>query len=417
MAVFIKESNTNTNKESTFLKVFPKGQRVLISSIKDYKKKTDNFDKKIIATDSLMGGLFLLDPIRQIKGKGGFYCCPSEAFEKINSYYWIFEKENFLFFMEENEVFPFFLREIKNLRKSYKSLNKDINSLKGEAQELKNSLKELKERRKEENKAIKAENKALKAEFKEIKKKTPKEAQKFLQEPEYKKEIEETSEERILAIKIEKNREKFSSKEASLRVIRRDINSRGYKAFFSRYEIVFGKYENTTIYTVRKRKRILRASVDSITEDIFIKIENFKEFIENIIEEDKNRTDIENIEVSFPLYDSRILSLVCENEVSDSLIENAFSLEEVSARKEKPFIPLAPIDPMQAASIIGGGIGSFSKKLNIKGEIVIMKGAVVKEFSTLERKTLKGTEKRTVETQVPKIGLYYLDRKEAELLG
>ena len=314
---------------------------------------------------------------------------------------------------------PFVIKEILSLQDSFKSLNEEIKKLKEERVLLRNKLRELKNNRAEENKKIKKENRLLKEEFKKVLKETPKEAKKFLQEPAYKQELEKSKEEFELEEKIFKIKLSLETKSNALNSVKREIKINAYHYFYSYFYIVSGKINGEKLFVILPRENANSFSIDKINLPFLIKKkgEEFKKFLENLINEDRGLVDLNKITIPFPLHDTNVLSFVSEYEISNEKIEELFPLDTVSKRKEKEFIPLAPLDPMQSASIIGGGIGAFAKELEIEGEPVILKGSVIKEYKKIKRKTIEGEEIRIIETQAPKIGIYYKDRKEVEMLG
>jgi len=210
---------------------------------------------------------------------------------------------------------------------------------------------------KEQKKKVKEHNKALKAEYEKALEEAPESVKAFIQEPEYLPEPEKPKEPIMPEY----------SKGYSLNMDRQD-RSYGWK-LLSRFE--FFKIEGSDFGYLRKRPEMLKFSARTATEVAKIGEMTKGEFLEEI-----RRLDV----------DTRLP-------------------------------PLAPIKPMHAASMLAGGIGEFSKEIDLGGEQNLIKAAIVKEFST--RKILMGSKEieETVEFYEQKMGVYNLDRRELRVLG
>ena len=79
--------------------------------------------------------------------------------------------------------------------------------------------------------------------------------------------------------------------------------------------------------------------------------------------------------------------------------------------------PLAPIKPMHAASMLAGGIGEYSKELDLDGHKVLIKAAIVKEYKSRNMIVNGKDVTETVEFFEQKMGVYNLDRRELRILG
>lgn len=138
-----------------------------------------------------------------------------------------------------------------------------------------------------------------------------------------------------------------------------------------------------------------------------ISIDEFKEFLS---ENDNDLKNAENVKQSF--YNHDIPELLAT--IDDSLFDLKFKEEELEGYS---LPPLAGIKPMFAASMLAGGIGEYFQEVELDGEAIAIKGAMVK--TTSERKTLLNGKEITevIESNIQKLGVYNTETFNFQLLG
>jgi len=244
---------------------------------------------------------------------------------------------------------------------------------------------------------IKAENEAKMAEFNEALESIPEAAKQFVQPPAL-REIPAKPEEPIYPElpKVVGVQDRFYKPQNSLvwKVLRR----------FEYLEV-----KGTNLGLMRKREQELTFTIENLASLSTGEIsqDDFYAFV------NKNNIDgISSHEMKQSFSDYSALELFAS--IDFSMNELMFSEET-----EESFIlpPLAPIKPMHAASMLAGGIGEYYREVNLNGEKVAIKAAIVKEPTTRVT-VINGREtKEVIEQQTQKLGVYNLDRREFRLLG
>ena len=299
-------------------------------------------------------------------------------------------------------IFPYTLpwsleKFIDNVELQKDSLRKD-ETIRKERERLKELHKKKMEAYKEEKKQVKAHNKELKKEYEKALKEAPDSVKAFIKEPEYLPEPEKPGELILPEFK----------KAYSLHMDRQN-ESYGWK-LLSRFE--FFQIEDSSFGYLRKRPEMLKFSIDNAIEVAKIGKMSKGEFYEEIAKLDVDTPKVADIKQS--LIEADAIALVAQ---FDETMSSLYFSEESEGVKEVKLPPLAPIKPMHAASMLAGGIGEYSKEIDLNGEKHLIKAAIVKTFST--RKILMGTREieETVEFYEQKMGVYNLDRRELRILG
>lgn len=162
----------------------------------------------------------------------------------------------------------------------------------------------------------------------------------------------------------------------------------------------FCKVTGTEWGLLIKREKDLTFTIDNlgILELEEISKDEFLSFIE------KNDVDFkasQGIKQSFFDMDTPELLAAIDTSLSELIYEE-------DENEDIHLVPLAPIKPMHAASMLAGGLGEYYNEVILDGDVVALKGAMVKE--SIERKTLLQGKEITeiIETQTQKLGVYNL---------
>jgi len=295
-------------------------------------------------------------------------------------------------------VLPWPLEKFIDNVDSFRHTLEQEEKVREERERLKEAYKTQMEKYKALKKEVKEKNKKLKEEYKTALKEAPDSVKAFIQEPEYIPEPEKPA---------EPNYPEYKNG-YSLLTDRQD-KSFGWK-LLARFE--FYKVKDTPFGFLKKRPELLTFNTKNAFEVAEIKEISRGEFFTLIQRMDVDTPKINEMKQN--LYDSDTVSIVAE---TDSSFEELLFSEEADGVNEVKLPPLAPIKPMHAASMLAGGIGEYSKELELNGEKVLIKAAIVKEFKT--RKILMGNKEveETVEFYEQKMGVYNIDRRELRILG
>ena len=299
-------------------------------------------------------------------------------------------------------IFPYTLpwsleKFIDNVELQKDALRKD-QRIREERDRLKKLHKEKMEVYKKEKKEVKKKNKVLKEEYLAALKDAPENVKAFIKEPEYFQEPEKPQD--LVLPEFQKG--------YSLHMDRQN-ESFGWK-LLSRFEFV--QIEDSNYAFLRKRPERLNFSVENAIKVAKIQKISKGEFLTEIQKKDIDTPSIYNIKQSF--IDSDSISLVAKY---DNIMPELLFSEEEDGVDEVKLPPLAPIKPMHAASMLAGGMGEYSKEIELRGEKHLIKAAIVKTYNT--RTVIMGGKEidETVEFYEQKMGDYNLDRRELRILG
>lgn len=162
----------------------------------------------------------------------------------------------------------------------------------------------------------------------------------------------------------------------------------------------FCKVKGTEYGLLIKREKDLTLSLDNLAMLALEDIEK-EEFLSFIEANDVDFKASQNIKQSFFDMDAPELLAAIDTSLSELIYEE-------DENEDIHLVPLAPIKPMHAASMLAGGLGEYYNEVILDGDVVALKGAMVKE--SIERKTLLQGKEITeiIETQTQKLGVYNL---------